>query len=301
MIHDRIKHNENEDDINLWELLKHIKSGWYWLASGGVIGLIGAIGFVVISPAKYEAVAVIKPATVGFATAASNAAASNATTLSGLSSIEVEPVAQTIERLRTPAFYTDDLLKACGLEQSENSRKVLSLAIKSSLIKGNSLIQVSYRAGTPKVAEGCVTAVVGHLTRVQADLAAPLMRALEEQRELTKHQLDEAEQYQAQLRNQIRHSSNASDNFSQYLLRDAVYSTQDEVYRLRRLFIDQTLQLTEPITQPVKLLEPIYSPDLVVYPNKWGVVLGGLIGGLLVGGIALFVGLSWRRFVAIEK
>jgi uncharacterized protein involved in exopolysaccharide biosynthesis len=75
---------------------------------------------------------------------------------------------------------------------------------------------------------------------------------------------------------------------------------REELMKLQRLYREQRIQLTEPLTQPMKLLEPIYAPEKPVYPSKQVSVIGGLFGGLFAGLLALFVSRSWRRHRALS-
>ena len=147
---------ENADDeVSIWILIEHIKSGWRWLAGGAVVGVAGAIGFVAMVPAQYEAIAVIQPATVGISPAA-NSATTTTTTTTTTKGADVESVAQTLEHLKVATFYTDQLVNACDIQSKANSRQALAAAMKPSIVKGNGLIQISYRAASPATAEACV-------------------------------------------------------------------------------------------------------------------------------------------------
>lgn len=274
--------NTEEEGLNLWELLDVVKSGWHWLAGGAAIGLVGAVGYVLVVPAQYEATAVIQPATVGVT--------------GGMKGSEVESTAQTLERLKMPTFYSEQLLKACEVKSSANPRQALATAVKPTLVKGNSLIQISYRAESPTLAEACVGAVVEQLAKSQAAIAEPIIKTLEQQRELTKRQLEEAETFQTKVEKRAMTLDPSGAKFSQaMLLLNAALSKREEVSKLRRQYADQSLQLSEPLTQPTKLFEPVYSPDRAVFPKKTLTALGGLVGGLVLGGMLLFVRRSWLR------
>lgn len=274
--------NTDDDGLNLWELLEVVKSGWRWLAGGAMIGLAGAIGYVLVVPAQYEATAVIQPATVGMGTT---------TTTKGA---EVESTAQTLERLKMPTFYTEALLKACEVKTLANPRQTLATAVKQTLVKGNSLIQITYRAESPAVAESCVSEVVAQLAKSQAVLAEPIVKALNEQRQLTKQQLDDAERIQAQIEKRAMTLDTSDSKFSaSMLMLNATLSKREEIARLRKLYTEQTLQLSEPLTQKAKLFEPIYAPERAVFPKKTLTGLGGLFGGLVVGGLMFFAWRSW--------
>lgn len=284
---------ENADDeVSIWIVIEHIKSGWRWLAVSILVGVAGAIGFVVVVPAQYEAIAIIQPATVGIS--------ATATTIT--KGVEVESVAQTLERLKVATFYTDELTNACDVKTNVNSRQALATAMKPSLVKGNGLIQISYRAASPAIAEACVAGVVNQLAKVQAENAAPLIKTLEEQRQITKQQLDDAERFQNQIEKRVLTMDPSGAQFSQsMLLLSAALSKKEEISKLKKSYVEQSVQLSEPLTQPTKLFEPIYASDRAVFPKKGITVAGGLIGGLFAGLLALFVVQSWRRFRAAGK
>lgn len=280
--------NAEDDGLNLWELLDVVKQGWYWLVGGAVVGLVGAVGYVLMVRAQYEATAVIQPATVGMANATTT------TTTTTTKGAEVESTAQTLERLKMPTFYTEGLLQACDVKALINGRLTLATAVKPTLVKGNSLIQISYRAESPAVAEACVGAVVVQLAKVQAVIAEPIVKTLEEQRKLTKQQLDEAEKFQSQVEKRAMTMDPSDAKFSQaMLLLNAALSKREEISKLRKLYTEQSLMLSEPLTQPARLFEPIYASDKAVFPKKSLTALGGLIGGLVLGGVVLFVRRSW--------
>jgi uncharacterized protein involved in exopolysaccharide biosynthesis len=272
--------NTENDSLNLWGLLDALKSGWPWLVCGAAVGLAGAVGFLLVVPAQYEATAIIQPATVGLS--------------GGTKGADIEPVAQTLERMKMPTFYSDSLLKACDVKEALNPRQVLAKEIKPMVVKGNSLIQITYRADSVAIAEACLAAIAEQLTVSQAAIASPIIKTLEEQQRLTKVQLDEAEKFQLQVEKRAMTLDPSDAKFSQaMLLLNAALSKREEVSKLRRQYADQSLQLSPPLTQSAKLFEPIYSPDRAVFPKKTLTALGGLMVGLVIGGVLLFVRRAW--------
>lgn len=265
---------QDDDEISLWDIVNFLKEGWIWLAGGLVLGLLGAVGFVMVSPSQYEATAVIQPATVGMPT----------TTTTTTKGAEVEPVVQTLERLKLPTFYDEAMLQAC----QATSRLALSGSVKASQVKGNSLIQVSYRAPSTAVAEACVNAVVAQVSQSQQAIAEPLLKTLEEQLVLTKKQLTEAEGFQGQLE---KRATSSADSTSLLMLN--TLTKREEIVRLQKLLVEQKVQLSPPLTQPMQLLEPIYAPERAVAPKKLPVLAAGLFGGLVFGGLVFFVRRSW--------
>lgn len=268
----------NDDEINIWELMEHLKSGWHWLAGGCAVGLLGATGFLILVPAKYEATAVIQPATIGMIVAMTTTTTTTTT---------VEPVAQTIERLKLVTFYGDDTVKVCQAGSAKN----LAEGVKVSIVKGNNLVSLGYRADSVALAEACMAKIVGQLSQSQIDIATPLIKELEDQRASTKQQIDDAERFLAQHENGL---SSAPTGSVLLMLK------REELMKLQKLYREQRIQLTEPLTQSMKLLEPIYAPEKAVFPKKLLTVAGGFIGGLFLGLLALFINRGWRRYKSMS-
>lgn len=277
-----------DNEINACNLLAHLKSGCRWLAGGLMLGLLCAIGFIALVPPQYEAIAMIQPATVGILSASTN------TTIA--KGADVESAAQTLERLKVASFYTAELIIACDMKSRVNPHQALAVAMKPTLIKGNGLIQISYRAASPAIAEACVAGVVKQLAKVQGEIAAPLIKALEEQRQITKQQLDDAERFQKLVEKRVLTMNPSSTQFSEsMLLLSAAQSKKDDISKLRRTYAEQSIQVSEPLTQPTKLFEPIYASDKAVFPKKELIVFGGLVAGFLAGLAALFLNQRWRQ------
>ena len=100
---DKMNELQHDDEISIWDVVSFMKDGWRWLAGGLLLGLTCAIGYLVVTPKVFDATAILQPATVGMPT----------TTTTTMKGVEVEPVAQTLERLKLPTFYTDEIVKLC--------------------------------------------------------------------------------------------------------------------------------------------------------------------------------------------
>lgn len=269
-------------DINLWEMLEHVITGWKWLVGGSVVGLVGAFGFLLLTEAQYEATAVISPATIGMIVETTTTTTATMTT--------VEPVPQTLERLKLVTFYKDDIVKACQAD----SASALANDVKAKLVKGNNLLSISYRAASAPLANNCIDSIVFNLTKSLSAIAAPLIKELEEQTAVTKKQIDDLERFLTSLDNQAAKSSISNELSTLRILR------LEELLKLKKLYREQRIQLSEPLTQPTKLLEPIYVPDTPVLPRNLIAVLGGLMVGLFAGLLALFLNRGWRRYKSMS-
>lgn len=277
---------KNPDGMGMVELFQQLRKSWHWLVAGAVFGLLGAVVFMLVVDEQYEASAVIQPATVGISS-------STNTTTKGT---DVESAAQTLERLKLSGFYNDDVLNACKLSGIANARQAIVKKIKPVLIKGNSLVQISYVADSPPLAEGCLAAVINQLQKAQSQIAEPIIKTLEEQRVLTKQQLADAEKIQAQIENRAMTLDPSDAKFSSSMLMlGATLSKREEIARLRKVYTEQSLLLSEPMTQPVKLLEPIYASENPVYPKRMLVVLVALVLGMVAGALTFFARGTWQE------
>lgn len=254
----------HDDEISIWELVEGLKSNWRWWGIGAILGLMGAIGFLLLVPPKYEATAVIQPS---------------------VTITSVESVAQTLERLKIVTFYGDDVVKTCQAD----SAKELADGVKASVVKGNNLLSIEYRTNSAELAEVCVAKIVEKLAASQEAIIAPLMKELEGQLAFTKQKIDEVEAILAQNEKQLANSPVSNESVLIILKREELMSLQKQ-YR------DQRIQLTEPLTRSMKLLEPIYVPEKVVFPKRIPTVLGGFIGGIFVGVFSLLFNRSSRRY-----
>lgn len=273
----RSNHKKMDDDeISVWEILNQLKSGKYWLIGGGLLGVISAIGYLVITPERYEVTAILQPATVGMVIESS------------IEPKDIEPIAQTYERLKLITFYDDSIVDTC----QSNSSKELVAKVKVGIVKGNNLISISYQASSPVLAKNCMNKIVGKLIKSQETIAAPLLTELKSQMASTKQQLDNTEQFLMQSEKRV--TSNSSSQIESVM----IMLKRDYLMKLQKVYQEQRVQLTEPITQSMKLLEPVYTSEKPVYPNKILTISTALIGGLLLGTLALIYQLGWRRYKA---
>lgn len=261
------------DDVNFWDLFEQVKSGWLWWIVGACIGLAGAFGYLFVVPPQYEATAVVQPATIGSG---------------GLGKAPVEPITQTLERLKLSTFYAGDAVKSC---QADHARD-LTASIKSSVVKGNALLMLKFQAESVAVAEACLNKVVDLLAASQDKVASPLIKELQEQRALTQKQIAELERFLAQYDKNLVRTTETSDITSLLFLN--AESKREELLKLQKIYRDQRTMLTEPLTQRLTLLEAIYTSDKPVFPKKRPAFLTGLMAGFFAGLLALFIHRSWR-------
>lgn len=300
---DDIRQDSSEvDSVNVWAAIQALISGWRLVAKGGLIGLLAGAAFLLVAPTQYEATALIQPASVGISS--TNTVSTGGVTNATIRGFEVESPQQAMERLKLSSFYTDDLVTLCQtktswLSFSSDLRQKLSDDIKVKLVKGNTLVEVAYRAKSQAIAESCVKGVVAQMTTTQEKLAKPLIDALKEQIQLTKTQLEDSERFQKLLESRAMNMDPSEAKFSQTMLMlNAALSKREEINKLRKVYTELSLQLAEPLTQGTTLLEPVTSSEDPVFPQKGLTLFAGLVLGLFSGVMVLFLRLSWNQYSA---
>ena len=257
-----------DEEFNFWDFIENIRSNWRWPVVGGTFGFVGSAMFLLVLPHQYEASAVLQPAAI----------ASFAPT--------VEPPINTLERLKTVTFYSDEIIETC---QAASGKSLLQ-AINVKVIKGTNLITISHRGDSPAIAVACTEKIVKHLIELQAAIAAPLLKQLDEQKASTKKQIDDAERFLLQYEKRLKRALTSSDSVFLML-------KSEELDKLQKLYREQSVTLTEPLTQPMKLMVPIYAPTDAVPRKPLLKVFGGFVAGLIVGLVTMFFNLSWHRHV----
>lgn len=261
---------EDDDEISLWDIVNFLKEGWRWLAGGVVLGLALSVAYLLVAPKQYEATALFQGAKAVGA--------------------ELESTPQLIERLKFPTFYEAEQLKACDIQGNEPG-VVLAKKINPTVLKATNILQVSYRARESGLAVRCLDAVMDRVMNAQNRQSKLLLENANRQLELTKDQLADAERLQAMLEKRSMGSLDAADTkFSQtVLLMSTSLSKRDQIASLRKSVLDQLANLAPPATRPAELIEPIYAPEVAVFPKRLPVLAGGLFGGLVLGGLVFFV------------
>jgi len=295
--------NENEmlqdDEISLFDLWEKLRNGWRYVVGGGVIGLAGAGAALMVLPPKYEAVAVVQIAQVGQVSYAQLGQVMQ------IPSLNVEPAAQVIERMKTPAFQTT-VAQTLGnrgwiddLQHSANATaKYISLQlIKGTLAQGaSSLIEVKANASNPEDAMNIADASVKELAKRHSELAKPILEKMYSELKLAKEKLISAEKELESINKLVANAGVKDDRFTQLSLMTGLrVQKESELFAQRQAIVALETALSAPATQPTKAIEAVFVTDKPVSPKKTLLLALGLIGGLLAGVVAVFFVDAWRR------
>lgn len=279
--------------VNIWEIANYLGRHWRWYVSGGLIGLLIGVFFYWVLPPKFEASTVLQPARVGSITGgfANPVVQGN----------ELEPAAFMVERLKQPGFFSESMRQRCDVLESPSYQKVMANELSASMVKLQnqpmSLAKISWKASSPEIAKNCVLAIVDGVVEAQSRIAAPVMAALMQQKDITQKELDI---YLAALaKNELQDVPRkpSANDFNQVVVADkAAQNLRESLASARKQLAEEQAQLTAPYTQPVVMLEPIYASTEPVIPLKVSMSTGALLG-MLLGALSLLV----KRSVIISK
>jgi len=260
-----------EDEISLKEIIDFLMEFWKTILGVGLLGLLGAIGFLAFMPNQYEATTQIHMAQIP------------SDSYNGLLGLNVEDPSILIARLQMPSSYTEDNLKACGLDQERNSSEELVKLAKVSVIKGNAnSIELRIRLKSKDKVINCSKSLFESIRDHQNNIMKPY---IEEATILL-------------LKNQVRLQETQSllvrADKSGLALSAAYLATRDEV----KLLVDENIRLNNLIsakdTRQARLISPIYASDNPVFPKKIISLLVGLLTGLFLGILYVLVRKAFR-------
>ena len=262
-----------ENEISIKDIVDFLLESWKIILATGLVGLLGAAGFIVFTPSQYEATAQIQMAQI--------APNNNSNPLG----VNVEDPNLLMARLKLPSSYTEDEIKACGLQDLKLPAESLANTAKLSPVKGvSSIVELKIRLESKDQAVSCAQSLFENIRDSQNNIVKPYIE--EAKALLTKYQarLAEAQSLVA------RADKSGSALSAAYLAnRDEVKFLTDESIRLNNL-------ISAGDTRQAKLVAPIYASDIPVFPKKKISLLVGLLAGLFLGVLFVMVRKAWRGY-----
>lgn len=268
-----------EDEVSLFDLWEKVRGGWRLVVGGTVLGaMIGCLAIVMVAP-KYEAVSTLQ---IGM-----------------IAGKEMEAATTTLERFKSSAF----LLEAATLAGVEKLFERISLGdsgggdfVKAQLVKGTALIELKTTGNTTESARKLNDVLIQQLVQRHEDLGAPLKEKLKSDIALTKEKLKTVEQELSELSRLSNVTTSKDAQFSPVsLLVSQKIQKQSEVFGLRQQLTNMELMQIAPATQKTQAIEAPFVPVKPASPKKTLLLALGLIGGLLLGIVTVFVRDGWIR------
>lgn len=158
-----------EDEISIKDIIDFLTESWKQIVAMGVIGILGALGFVFVVPSQYEATAQIKMAQID-----NNNNNNNTNTNTNPLGVNLESPSLLVARLKLPSSYSEAQIKACGLENKKYPAEELAELAKFSVLKGvDSIVELRIRHQSKNQAIICTQALFDHVRESQAQIMKP--------------------------------------------------------------------------------------------------------------------------------
>ncbi|TXI11519.1 MAG: hypothetical protein E6Q68_05950 [Polynucleobacter sp.] len=268
-----------DDEISIKDIVDFLVESWKAIIAAGLLGVAAALTFVMVTPSQYEATAQIQMAQISINNNNTNPLGSN-----------VELPSLLIARHQVPSTYTEDEIKACGLEGKKMPQEALSKLAKFTPVKGvDSIVELKIRLESKEGALACAQALFENVKESQSLIIKPY---IEEAKSLLA-------KYQVRL--QETQSLVAKADKSGSALSAAYLANRDEV----KFLTDESIRLNALITsgdaRQTKLVAPVYVSDLPVFPKKRISLVLGLLAGLLVGLLLVLLRKAWNSYKAGTK
>jgi LPS O-antigen subunit length determinant protein (WzzB/FepE family) len=274
-----IKPNFNsniEDEISLKDIVNFLVESWMAIVLTGLLGIVGSVTYLLITPNQYQATAQIQMAQIS---------TNNSNNISPLG-VNVEDPNLLMARLKLPTTYSAQEIKDCGFESSPAVYEVLAATTKFSAVKGvGSIIELKINRGSKEIAITCAQSLFENIKASQNQIIKPYV--------------DEAKtllvKYQDRLTNSQSLISRADRSGA--ALSAAYLANRDEVKFLTEEILRLNAFITSSHTRQAKLVSPIYASDNPVAPKKKIALIAGLFAGLFFG---LLLMLGKRGFKAYK-
>jgi capsular polysaccharide biosynthesis protein len=250
-------------EICIMDIYNFLSNSWKAIIAFGCLGVISSIAYLLIVPNQYEAITQISVAEIRQNNSLEKA---------------LEEPTTLIYRMRNPANYSEEVIKACAYQEKKDPALSLSRDLKFFAPKGAAnLIEVRVISPIPLVALSCSQAVFDRVRSLQEQSAGPLLKEAEAKLAYENDSIDAAKK------------SIFKADQSGGLMTGVYLVARDEL----TYFLTERQKTTDLIKSlknlSTRLISPIYVSESPIAPKK-GISIGvGLIGGLFFGIIFLLV------------
>ena len=323
----------DNDEISLSDIYNFFRDGWKTLVVFSVLGISAGLIIAFVLPEKFQASALIEPASVSKKDKDSPVKGS------------IETSTVLAEKMKVPTYYGDATIKACDLTDEVNPAQALVRSLNPNVARNSAYVSVTFKAESPTIAVTCLERVLKDVVENQVYLSQPLINNLEvelanaeqelksniierdQQRLKNKEKLSVAKSKLAAAENFVERFSKDSLTFkfvdqqfsATALLLSTLISKQNEIkdleIQINALELEVAANMTDkdqavrrmtntvselknallpPNTKPATFAAPIYSPKTKVEPKRSMVILFGLVGGGFLG-LMLLIGVRVRN------
>ena len=254
----------NESEISLLDALIFFKRSYKLIVLIGILGVVTSFVYLLITPKQYRASVQIQMAQIGV----NNNNNNNINPLG----INIEEPTLLIARLSSPASYTAEITKLCGLDTAKDVQEVLSKSVKLTIPKGvANVVDLKIIGASPEASINCAQAVFDLIKTTQAQIIKPYI-------EEAKAKLLDNQERLAKAQDLVMKADKSGSAMGA-----AYLSTRDEI----RFLLDEIIALKNVVAandnRATRLVAPIYVSEDPVAPKKGITLLAGLFGGLFLG------------------
>ena len=320
----------DQDEISLLDIYEFFRDGFKTLLVFSALGLSAGLITAFVLPEKFQASALIEPASVG-------KKEKNET----IPKAGVETAVVLAEKMKVPTYYSAATLEVCGLMKFANPAHALVKELKPNVARNSPYVSVVFKSESPEAATTCIESVLKDVVENQARLARPLINNIEvelanaeqelqsniierdQQRIKNREKLNVAKSKLAAAESFVERFSKDSLTFkfddqqfsATALLLSTLIGKQNEikdleihinalelevaanmtdkdqaVRRMTNIVSELKNSLLPPNTKPATFAAPIYSPNIKAEPKRSVVILVGLVAGGFLG-LLLLVGI----------
>lgn len=158
----------DSDEISLIDMYEFFMDGWKTLVGFVVLGISAGLVTAFVLPEKFQARALIEPASVAKKGKDDSIVVS-----------PVESVAVLAEKMKVPTYYSDATIQACQLEKVVNPADALVKQLSPSVARNSAYVSLSFKAESTAIASACLESVLKDVAANQAQLAKPMVSNLE--------------------------------------------------------------------------------------------------------------------------
>ena len=288
----------NDEEINLFDLWETLKDGWRWLLACVLLGVLGALTMIFLTPNQYEAVAIVQVGQVGEVGLTGQSGRTGG-------SVAVEPAAQVVERVKLPAFQLkiaehigdQDWARELNYAAASASQRLYPQVIKAtSTPAGAALIEIKAKVKSKESALNLVNAAIAELSKKHDELARPQIDRLTLDLKLAKEKLMRTTSELDDLRKLVA-SSGVKDERSTplSLMTSLRLQKENELLAAQQIVFGLERALSPPATERTMAIEKAFVGERPVSPKKALFLALGLMGGLLMGVISVFFSSAWRK------
>ncbi len=267
---------QQDQEISLLDILGFLKKAWKTIAAFAVLGLMGAVTYLVVTPPMYEATAQIRMAQISQVNPANPFGAN------------VEDPTSLIARMQFPTNYTEQVISGCGYQDKPQAALALSKAAKLSIPKGvANTVELKILAPSQELAASCAQAIFSQIAQMQEQFSRVFVEEAKLKLAADNERIEAARKLIAKA------DQSGSAMSAAYL------SARDE---LTHFLTDREkmLDLINSVkSRGTRLDSPIYASEKPVSPKKAMSLAAGLLGGLLMG-LLIALGRKGLRKLKVE-